>query len=579
MIDQHIIQTRQQHCQDCYKCVRHCPVKAIRIEDGSASIISELCVGCGLCVKVCPNQAKQVRDDLPHVQQLLASDRPVYVSLAPSFVAAFQQYNSAQVIGSIRQLGFAGVSETALGAQQVSAHVSQILNGERPELSRPLMISSACPTIVAWIHKHRPELAEAVSPLLSPLLAHARLLKQQYGEQIAVVFIGPCISKKYEAQLHPELVDACLSFTDLAGWWQQAGIDPGQCQSTDADRFVPERAEEGALYPIDGGMVAGIKADCKVFDDQCMAFSGLERMDGALRGVERLSPDRPMFFELLACEGGCVNGPQSGCDAATVCGRHRVVQYANVDEPKIGRPIRVDAVDRVPYPTVVKPTFTQTQIREAMRSVGKRTSEDELNCGGCGYDSCRQFAAALLDDKAEREMCVTYMRQLACKKANLLLQTIPLPVAIIDAQLKIAECNQQLNLLLADTDATTDSAVPVSLEGANFAKLVPFANLIRGMLQSDEKLLEKDVHFRDHILHLTVFTIEKHATVGVVFQDITQPAVKKDQIVRRAEEVIKKHMATVQQIAYLLGENAAESEIVLNSIIDAFSTGDADGGY
>lgn len=567
------IYTEKHECQDCYKCVRQCPVKAIRVQDAYATIVHEMCIYCGACVSICPNTAKHVRNDLARARQLVRLPRQVYVSLAPSWITEFDQVAAGQMIAALKRLGFAGVSETALGAQQVSAHVGQALQTQPGRI----LLSSACPTVVAYIQKHRPQLAGSVTGLLSPLLAHCRLLRSHFGESVAIVFIGPCIAKKIEADEHPELLDLALTFQDLRLWLSTERVDPRALTPAPEDLFVPQAAEEGVLYPVDGGMIAGIRAHCRVDDASFMSFSGLPAVEKALGGLEELDDEagQGLFLELLACEGGCVNGPRVSRPGNTVAKRQRILR--NVRFPRdvaVPRRPEIDirqAIVPLPFQRTLP---TETQISEVLGSIGKRSVEDELNCGGCGYDSCREFGKALIAERAERAMCVSWMRQLASKKANVLIHKMPSAVVIVDSDLRVLECNAAFVAIINRQHPAT---VPAELEGLSLAALLPFHNLFASVLKNDLDILDRDIRFLDTILHLSIFTIDPHAVVGGIFQDITLPAVQKEQVIRRAHEVIQKNLATVQKIAYLLGENAAESEITLNSIIESFSPAKIEG--
>jgi len=558
--------TEKRECQDCYKCVRNCPVKAIKVEGGYASVVPELCIVCGHCVEVCPNGAKKVRDDLASARQLLTRKPRVYVSLAPSYVTEFPGVPAAQMIAALQRLGFAGVSETALGAQQVSAQAAALLRDQPARV----WASSACPTVVAFLQKHRGRGAALLTGLLSPLLTHCQMLRRHLGADIGVVFIGPCIAKKLEAAQHPELLEVALTFEDLRRWLEQEKITPEELPADPAQRFIPERSAEGAWYPVDGGMIAGMKSACAVNDTSLMTFSGLGAIRKALDGVEDLQPDQGLFLELLACEGGCVNGPKVRRRDATVMKRHLVLRSA---PPAPGvvlpRSPAIETPTRFAVETVPAARHPDSQIREALRNVGKYSPEDELNCGGCGYDTCREFGLALLGQKAERAMCVTYMRQLASKKANALIQKMPSAVVIVNEALRILEYNAAFVHLFAP--AKTAGGVAAPLEGVALAEVLPFASLFHNVLKSGEDILDRDLRYQNLILHAAIFSIEKHGLVGGILQDITKPAVRKEQVIRKAREVIQKQLATTQQIASLLGENAADAEITLNSIIDSFS--------
>ena len=560
------IYTEKRECQDCYKCVRNCPVKAIKVEGGYASVVPELCILCGHCVEVCPNGAKKVRDDLAQARQLLAMKKPVYVSLAPSFVCEFPDVKPAQMIRALKQLGFSGVSETALGAEQVSAQAAALLQ-QHPD---KVLISSACPTVVAYLQKHQAGGPELLTGLLSPLLTHCKMLRQTFGQDIGVVFVGPGIAKKIEAGQHPELLDVVLTFEDLRRWLDQEKIAPEQLAGTAKDRFLPETAAEGAWFPVDGGMIAGMKSTCAVNDCSLMAFSGLGAIRKALDGIGEMKPDEGLFLELLACEGGCVNGPKVGRRDATVVKRRRVLRSARQTGVTLARPpvVEIKSDFSAPPPPVVH--YPDAQVREALRLVGKFVPDDEINCGGCGYDTCREFGKALIQQKAERAMCVTYMRQLAHKKANALLQKMPSAVVIVNDTLRIIEFNAAFVRLFA-AEKVAPAEGPVSIEGLMLSEVMPFASLFHNVMKTGEDILDRDLRFQKTILHAAIFSIEKHCLVGGIIQDITKPAVQKEQVIRKAREVIQKQLATTQQIAYLLGENAAESEITLNSIIDSFS--------
>jgi iron only hydrogenase large subunit-like protein len=565
------IYTEKHECQDCYKCVRHCPVKAIRVQDAYATIVTEMCVFCGICVSTCPNAAKHVRNDLARARQLVKLPPRVYVSLAPSWLTEFPNITPGHMIAALRRLGFADVSETALGAQQVSAHVAQSLRQQPGQV----LISSACPTVVAFIQKHRPHLAGAVTGMLSPLLAHCLLLRHHFGQGIAVVFIGPCIAKKVEADDNPELLDVALTFEDLRLWLAAERIDPRTLIPSEEDLFVPTAAEEGVLYPVDGGMIAGIRAHCRIDDAAFMSFSGLTAVESALDGLADLESEQGLFLELLACEGGCINGPKVTQPGNTVVKRHRVLTSASFpEEQSVPRQPEFEIGRRIEPLILNQPDLSETRITEVLRSIGKRSREDELNCGGCGYDSCREFGKALIAQRAERAMCVSWMRQLAFKKANVLMHKMPSAVVIVDSDLRVLECNEAFVAIINHHSTVT---TPAEVEGVSLEELLPFHSLFANVLKNDMDILDRDIRFLDTILHLSIFTIDPHAVVGAILQDITRPSVQKEQVIRRAREVIQKNLATVQKIAYLLGENAAESEVTLNSIIESFSPTKIDG--
>lgn len=559
------VHTEKTECQDCFKCVRHCPIKAIKVSRGSAEVVPELCLACGHCITVCPVSAKRVRDDRGRVRQLLAQKPRVVVSLAPSYASEFSQVPPERLAGALHQLGFWAVSETALGAEHVSAHIAAELHrnpGPR------LLISSACPAAVDLLRKYYPHLVPALTDVLSPVLAHARWLRQHYGDDIGIVFIGPCVAKKRESDEHPELLDAVLTFQNLRDWLTESGgLD--QLRTAPPADFIPCRAGNGALYPVEGGMIAGIRRDASPADAGAMTLSGVQRIMDALDGLEAAPLDQPLFLELLACDGGCINGPQVTRGGQSILKRQNVLRLAGAEPARPGGPppslIQPFAAAAIPAPR-----FSEREILGALRQVGKQRPEDELNCGGCGYENCRAFAAALLEGKAEPTMCVSHMRKLAQNKANALIRAIPAGVLIVNESLRIVECNRTLATLLGEDTVLAYDARP-GLEGVGLDKVIPLSRLIENVLHGGQETLERDVRVAGRIFHTTLFTIEPHRLVGAILADVTQPAIRRSQVIRKAEEVIRKNLSTVQQIAYLLGENAAESEATLQSIIHSFA--------
>ena len=284
MNNQHPVYTLTNECRDCYKCVRHCPVKAIKIENDHASVIAEKCISCGTCVQVCPTNAKCVRTDLEKVKNLMLAKKDVYVSLAPSWRAVFE--NSAQkMIAILKRLGFKEISETAIGAQEVSIHDAELLN----DMDKGLLISSACPVIVDYIKLYKPEFTKYITPIGSPAKTHAKMLKNLYGNDISVVFIGPCIGKKNEADENDGLIDVSITFEELKVWIADEIGDISQVKKEDYYEFVPYSACEGTLYPINGGMNETIKKIGVKNNVQLMEVCSIHAFEKAL---ENLDPEK-----------------------------------------------------------------------------------------------------------------------------------------------------------------------------------------------------------------------------------------------------------------------------------------------
>lgn len=613
--------TIKNNCQDCYKCVRRCPVKAIKIEDGSAMIVPDLCIACGTCYRVCPAKAKQARNDLTRAKHLVQSGKDVYVSLAPSWITEFEGVSREQMIAAIRRLGFRGVSETALGAEEVSANIAGLLDkaandalqvssapdmsqtacgekdedasaerspertsgvredtstGEAPQVSAAnrLFISTACPAVVEYINKYVPERTANLTKLTSPLLAHCRLLKTALGKDIEVIFIGPCIAKKIEADRHPDLLSLSLSFTDLRQWLKDENIELKDIHTSVFDKFVMSKAEEGAAYPVEGGMIETLKPYEQSQKAYLMQITGIDNIKRELKNIREEALDRPVFIECLACEGGCVNGP---CTSSKKSGLEKRVEILKESDFSGLAGKRSPSVDiRLDYApeAIVQPKHDETDIKRVLASIGKYSIEDEINCGGCGYNTCRNFAKALLDGKAEPEMCVSHMKQQAQRKANALLRCIPSPIVIANARLSIMEYNDKFVETFWNEDEHADIYDQNNLHGADLRDFINFTNLFSASLDLEQDIHREHVRFNDKLFDVVVFNIDKKQIVGGIIEDVTNMEMKKEQIAEKAKEVIHKNLATVQQIACTLGEHMAETEVLLRSIAKDFAADD-----
>lgn len=557
------VYTVEAECQDCYKCLRQCPVKAIKIEQGRAAVIPDACIACGRCVEVCPAGAKRIRDDLGRAKYLLTRKK-TYVSLAPSYAGAFPGVPAAVLIRAIKALGFAGVSETALGAELVNTAVA----GELKSGTRRINLSTACPVAVDFICKYMPEMAEALTPTLSPMLAHGKWLREVYGEEIGVVFVGPCIAKKCEADAYGHLVDVALTFADLTLWLEKENrLPPGGTEGPD-EMFMPHTAREGALYPMVGGMNETLRIGLKHHPVSLLSVAGLRNIRYALEGIKAAPPEVPVFLELLACDGGCLGGPCISKKTALnneLEIRRRVVlpeQPSAAAAVNLQMAIRCTAAAADPADPV--------RIKEALARIGKHSPDDELNCSGCGYETCRAFALAVVAGRAEPAMCLSNLRKKAQRKANALLRCMPSGVVIADASLNVIECNENLARMFGGDLLLGYRARP-GLEGVALRNVLPFPEIFQRVLDSGHDYHRDMIRIGDRLISLNVFTIEPHEAVGGILLDVTSTELRREHIANRAREVIDKNLATVQEIAFKLGEHMADTEILLRSIAEDYA--------
>jgi len=561
------VYTLKNECHDCYKCIRECHIKAIKIQGGSASVINERCIACGHCVMVCPAGAKRVRNDIEKVKQLILDKKQVYVSLAPSWAGVYE-VSKEQMISALKKLRFTGVSETALGAQEVSIETAKILNNAE----KGLFISSACPVIDDYIRLYKPEFAPNIVPLASPALTHAKMLKSTYGDDISIVFIGPCIAKKNESDEHPDLISAALTFDELNYWLKEEFIDLDTLKPDENNVFVPESSYEGALYPLEGGMSETIRLiGIDKNDVTFINVSSLDSFDKALFGIDASKIKNKIFVEALGCAGGCINGPCISSHKSGILITSDI--YANTryrsPVPKTAKTV----VEKEYSPKPVKKNeYSMEEVTKALQKISKHSSEDELNCSGCGYATCRDFVNALISGDAEPSMCVSYMRKIAVRKASAMLRRMPSAVVMVDSKLEVIEANDAFMRMFCGDMYEIFANRPEGLTGASIDRLVQFSELFKSSMDTGKDIHQEHYSIGDKLYDISVFTIEYGEIVGAVISDVTKSELDRNKIAKKARDVITKNIATVQEIASLLGEHMVETELLLNSIAEGFES-------
>ncbi len=559
-----LVFTEKNNCQDCYKCVRHCPVKAIKIENMSASVMDELCIYCGTCVEICPVDAKKIRNDLNAARYLMRNSQKVILSIAPSWPLAFGDYSDAQLLHALKQLGFYAVSETALGAEWVTQKAKEILEKGKQNL----WLSSCCPVIVQMVEKFYPQHIPYLMPLQSPMQVHARYLKQKYGEDTAVIFAGPCIAKKKELEEAENCMDAAITFDVLRSWLEDEALIPEFLEPME-EPVTDSKNREASLYPIDGGMITGIQSGNTAAAQEMMTFSGIEQVSSILENLDELK-DQKLFLELMACEGGCINGPGNKIKTNTVSARLKISTRSHIlAEETLPEHLQLDIPRNFHNSCTQKENkHSEAEILDALTYVDKLSSEDELNCGGCGYLNCRDFACAMIEGKAERQMCVSYMRKVAQNQASVLLQKIPYGVVTIDENLHIVECNELFAKMVGE-EAEDIFKVKPGMQGCVFDKIVPFSGLFEGLILSGEESLSRDLFFKDELYHLSIFSIQKHKIVCGIFHRIGNNQELSQEMNDRIYQAIYENMMTAQKVAALLGQNASKTEFLLHSVLEA----------
>ena len=564
------VYTLNNECHDCYKCVRECHVKAISIQQGHASVLPEKCIACGNCVQACPNNAKRVRNDIEKVKNLFRAQQEVYVSLAPSWSGIFE-YTPSKMIALLKKLGFKHVSETALGAQEVSIECAKLMK----EKDKGLFISSACPVVVDYIRLYNTKFLPYITPVASPALTHAKMLKEIYGKHIHVVFIGPCIAKKNESDNNPDLIDAALTFEEVKFWLQDEFISADDIDDNGSEAFVPENAYEGALYPIEGGMNETIKKGKMADDVQFVNISSIENLEKALKGLDPAAINKKIFIEALACNGGCLAGPCASTKKSELLRVSDTLAKVKTREEIPNEPKTV-VEKQYEKKSLEKHSYDYETISEALKKIGKYTEEDELNCGGCGYNTCHELACALLSGEAEPSMCVSYMRKIAMQKAAAMLRCMPSAIVMVDKDLKIVESNEAFMKMFCGDMFDIFSERPEGLNGACIDRIVDFADIFKETLKSAKDIHKEHYPVKNRLYDISAFSIEKNELAGAIITDVTQSELGREKIAQKAHEVINKNIAIVQEIACLLGEHMVETELLLSTIAQDYDTSDGD---
>ena len=560
-----VINFIKANCKNCYKCIRHCPVKAIRLTNHQAQIVEELCVGCGHCFRVCPQNAKHVASDVAEIKEWL-TEKTVVLSLAPSFPAAFDVEDPARVVGALKQLGFAAVEETAAGAEAVSARYREDYLGDSRHV-----ITTSCPTVNRMVERYYPQAVPYLSRTVSPMIAHGKMLREKYPEA-RVVFAGPCISKKMEAQekVVAGVIDGVLTFDELEVWLREAGIDVAQAAPADFDSVACDMAR---FYPLAGGIekssLGGVHGDRHV-----IKIDGIERCQEFLANIDRL--EGRYWAELNACDEGCVNGPgNTHCPLVKYERVERVKDYVK-KTPRQGAPAVDGDFSRefLAKPENLFDGVSEEEIEEILHQTGKFSPKDELNCGTCGYDSCREKAAAVYHGMAELDMCLPFMRNRNEAISNLIIASTPNAIAVLDKNYKILDFNTAAEKFFKVAKA--------DVINKNFVDIFDY-NPFEKLKNSEENSYSgRGFYARGnlHFMEILTYLPGQKMYMGI-FVDISRE-IKKEKMYRKmqdetlemAQKVIDKQMRVAHEIAELLGETTAETKVTLTRLQKVVGTGE-----
>ena len=544
---------KKSNCKNCYKCIRHCPVKAIRISGNQAHIIGNECILCGHCFVVCPQNAKEIVDSTEKVRVLIQSGDPVIVSLAPSFVANYDGVGIDAMRKALQKLGFADVEETAIGATIVKTEYERMLREEEHDI----IITSCCHSINLLIQKYFPAELPYLADVMSPMQAHCVDIKKRIPNA-KTVFIGPCVAKKDEAEYYEGPVDAVLTFEELTNWLKAEHITLDK----ELDNTPESRAR---FFPTTGGILKTMAQNAPGYT--YMALDGVENCITALKDIEN-GKIHKCFIEMSACVGSCIGGPvMEKYHRSPVHDYMSVAQYAGTRDFDVAQP---DALTLKKNFTVIDHKLMQPaeyEIAAVLRQMGKFKPSDELNCGSCGYNSCREKAIAICQGKAEISMCLPFLKDKAESFSDTIVRNTPNGLIVLNENLEVQQINAAARKIMnirSESDVLGEPVIRI-LDPAVFVSVRNSGRSVR-----DQKVYLAE--YKKYVEQTVVFDPDSRMLVGIM-RDITDEEAERErktrinqQTVEVADTVVEKQMRIVQEIASLLGETAAETKIALTKL-------------
>ena len=555
---QSILQFKKVSCKNCYKCVRNCPVKAIRVHDHQARIIESQCIYCEKCILVCPQDAKEEQNMIPSIRKAIIQGKKLVVSLHPAYLARFGLSGPHKIKEALKLLGFADAADAAEGANLMAAQYRKLFAEQKEQ---GIMLSSSCPVIVQLVKKHYPQLLGNLIQSASMMQFHAKYLKQKYPDA-QIVYVSPCISAMSELREPGNEVNYVITLEELAEWFQKEKISIGE----EEQEQTAYRSREIALPD---GMTDFFAAEKRI---RMLSVNGMEQCKEIL---EELNPEdfRNCFLEMYACTGGCVGGPSFQMKK----GRYLADVFA-VKDAAFGKNFQEDQKDydlpefelrrNFGYcPAQEQEEVSEEEIRDALAEMGKFSPKDELNCGACGYNTCREKAIAIIQNKAEVAMCIPYMRAKQESYSNKVFNAMPGLLVTVDYNLRFIQMNQAATDLFNMPKKRRLIGHPVSeiMEDYSLASILSFDR----NLMEDEIYLEEQKRYLDRVMT----NDRENKMILCIMKDTTKERMRRDKIqnaqfeaARMADQLVEEQLKIVQQIAGLLGETAADTKVAVEKL-------------
>ncbi len=549
---------KKSNCKNCYKCIRNCPVKAIRFSGNQAHIIGNECILCGQCFVVCPQNAKEIVDETEKVKVFLQSGDPVIVSLAPSFIANYEGVGIDSMRTALKALGFFDVEETAVGATIVKTEYERLLHEEQ----RDIVITSCCHSINLLIQKHFPAMLPYLADVISPMQAHCRDIKRRYPNA-KTVFIGPCVAKKDEAEYYEGIVDGVLTFEELTKWLNAEHIT--------LEANIQEKEESRArFFPTTGGVLKTM-----VQNEPGYTYLAVDGVTNCMEALHDIADGKvhKCFIEMSACVGSCIGGPiMEKYRRSPVKGFASVSRFAGTKDFPVDQP---DVLSLKKHFTMIEPKLAQPtddEITAVMHQMGKFRPEHELNCGSCGYDTCRAKAIAIIQGKAEISMCLPYLKDKAESFSDTIVKNTPNGLFVLNEKLEVQQINEAARKIMNIRYAS-------DVLGENVIRILDPSPFLQ-VLQSGRDLRNQRVYlaeYQRYVEQTIVYDRDSRHLIGIM-RDVSDEEAqreKKENISRQtievADKVVDKQMRIVQEIASLLGETAAETKIALSKLKESIS--------
>ena len=550
---------KKSNCKNCYKCIRHCPVKAIRFSGNQAHIIGNECILCGHCFVVCPQNAKEIVDGTEKARVLLQSGDPVVVSLAPSFIANYQGVGIESMRRALKKLGFFDVEETAIGATIVKTEYERMLAEEE----RDIIISSCCHSVNLLIQKYFPKTLEYLADVMSPMQAHCADIKKRMPG-VKTVFIGPCVAKKDEAEYYDGIVDAVLTFEELTNWLKAERIElEGEIDNTPESR--------ARFFPTTGGILKTMAQNAPGYT--YIALDGVENCISALKDIES-GKIHKCFIEMSACVGSCIGGPvmEKYHNTSPIKDFITVANYAGERDFEVEQPAAANVKKHFSAIEHRLMLPSENEIMSVLRQMGKFKLSDELNCGSCGYNSCREKAIAIIQGKAEISMCLPYLKDKAESFSDTIVNNTPNGLIVLNEDLEVQQINNAARKIMnirAASDVLGEPVVRI-LDPTVFVQVKNSGRIVR-----DQRTYLAE--YKKYVEQTVVYDPDSRMLIGIM-RDITDEEAEKEkharinkQAVEVADTVVEKQMRIVQEIASLLGETAAETKIALTKLKESIS--------